>query len=79
MIIILQFLQLFILKEPRERSIPYADKHWQGSVQVTGRRPIYMAALTHTSKNRVQPAWAHNNEGVGNVATAGLDGKEEEK
>lgn len=38
-----------------------------------------MAALTRISKIRVLTARAHNAEGVGNVAPAGVDGKEKEK
>lgn len=65
---------MFILKEPREGSIPYADKCCQGSGLVTGRRLIYTAIFIHTGKTGGLTAYTSNAETVRSVATSRVAG-----
>lgn len=67
------------MKEPREGSIPYADKCRQGSGLVTGRRLIYTTIFTRTGKTGGLTAQASNAETVRSVATSRVGGWEEKR
>lgn len=67
------------MKEPREGSIPYADKCHHGSGLVTGRRLIYTTISIYTGKTGGLTAQASNAETVRSVATSGVAGWEEKR
>lgn len=67
------------MKEPREGSIPYADKCHQGFGLGTGRRLIYINIFIHTGKTGGLTAHTCNAETVRSVATSGAGGWEEKK
>lgn len=67
------------MEEPREGSIPYADKCRQDSALVTGRRLIYTTIFTYTGKTGGLTAQASNAETVRSVATSGVGRREEKR